>query len=219
MRLRHWILLALLLPAAPAAALAQKDPAVRVDLVHDRGGDDGPVVSVSHVLDDPQIQDLLKHGFQVAMHFRLELWRTGGVFNDLERTTRWDVRVVYNPDPYAKAYHIVRQAGNQIEDFGAVPTLDSAAALLGRPYRVKLTPAHPRAHYYYNVVLDVESLSASDLSELQRWLNGDLRPAVRGHGNPLSALRNGIGRLLSRVLGGAKRSYEATSPTFVAGGP
>jgi hypothetical protein len=42
-------------------------------------------------------------------------------------------------------------------------------------------------------------------------------PAVHGHSNPLSALKNGIGRLLSRVLGGAKRSYEATSPTFVAG--
>ncbi len=219
MRLRQWILLAFLLPAAPAVASAQKDPSVQVDLSRERSGEREPVVSVAHVLDDPQIQDLLQHGFQVAMHFRLELWRTGGVFNDLERTTRWDVRVLYNPDPYAKAYHIVRQHGNQIEDFGSVPTLDSAQALLARPYHVKLTPAHQRARYYYNVVLDVESLSASDLSELQRWLNGDLQPAVRGRTNPLSALKNGIGRLLSRVLGGAKRSYEATSPTFVAGSP
>ncbi len=208
----------LLLLAPPAVASAQKDPSVHVDLSRDRSGANGPVVTVAHVLDDPQIQDLLRHGFQVAMHFRLELWRTGGVFNDLERTTRWDVRVVYNPDPYAKAYHIVRQHGNQIEDFGSVPTLDSAQALLARPYHVRLTPAHAHARYYYNVVLDVESLSASDLSELQRWLNGDLQPAVRGRTNPLSALKNGIGRLLSRVLGGTKRSYEATSPTFVAGG-
>ncbi len=209
----------LLLLAAPAVAAAQKDPSVHVDLSHNRSGSDGPVVSVAHVLDDPQIQDLLQHGFQVAMHFRLELWRTGGLFNDLERSTQWDVRVQYNPDPYAKAYRIVRRHGNQIEDFGSVPTLDSAEALLGRPYHVTLTPARAHARYYYNVVLDVESLSASDLSELQRWLNGDLQPAVRGRTNPFSALKNGIGRLLSRVLGGAKRSYEATSPTFVAGSP
>lgn len=204
--------------AAPVLAAAQHDPAVHVDLGRGAAPGDGPSVSVTNVLDDPQIRDLLQHGFQVAMHFRLELWRTGGVFNDLERTTRWEVRVLYNPDPYAKAYRVVRQHGNQTEDFGSVPTLDSAEALLARPYRVRLAPSHARARYYYNVVLDVESLSASDLSELQRWLHGDLQPAVRGRTNPFSALRNGLGRLLSRVLGGAKRSYEGTSPTFVAGG-
>jgi hypothetical protein len=218
-RAPRWIVLALALLALPAPALAQRDPAVHVNLGRDGDPGDGPTVSVTHVLDDSQIRDLLQHGFQVAMHFRLELWRTGGVFNDLERSTRWDVRVIYNPDPYAKAYHIVRQHGNQTEDFGAVPTLDSASTLLARAYRVRLAPTHAHARYYYNVVLDVESLSASDLSELQRWLHGDLQPAVRGRTNPLSALRNGIGRLLSRVLGGAKRSYEGTSPTFVAGGP
>ncbi|MGH7669015.1 MAG: hypothetical protein ACRENQ_05935 [Gemmatimonadaceae bacterium] len=208
----------LLVLAAPTVATAQRNPAVRVELGANGHPGDGPTVSMSHVLDDPQIEDLLKHGFPVAMHFRLELWRTGGVFNDLERTTRWDVRVLYNPDPYAKAYHIVRQHGNRTEDFGSVPTLDSADALLARPYRVNLAPSHANARYYYNVVLDVESLNVNDLSELQRWLNGDLQPAVRGHTNPLSALKNGIGALLSRVLGGAKRSFEATSPTFVAGG-
>jgi len=161
----------------------------------------------------------MKNGFPVALHFRLELWRTGGVFNDLESSTRWDVLVQYDLDPYGKAYRIVRRHGHQTEDFGSVPTLDSAEALLARPYRVRLTPTHARVRYYYNVVLDVESLSANDLSELQRWLHGDLQPAVRGRTNPLSALKNGIGRLLSRVLGGTKRSYEATSPTFVAGEP
>lgn len=218
MRPPRWILLVLPLLAAPSAAAAQKDPSVRVELGANGNPGQGPSVSISHVLDDPQIQALLKHGFPVAMHFRLELWRTGGVFNELERTTRWDVRVLYNPDPYAKAYHIVRQHGNQTEDFGSVPTIDSADALLARPYHVTLAPSHAHARYYYNVVLDVESLNVNDLSELQRWLNGDLQPAVRGHANPLSALKNGIGALLSRVLGGAKRSYEATSPTFVAGG-
>lgn len=203
--------LAFLLAAAPLRA--QRSPSVDVNL--GRGGSDGPTVSVHHVLDDPQLKELMKNGFSVAMHFRLELWRTGGVFNDLERTTSWDVYVQYDPDPYQKVYHILRRAGSRTEEFATVPTLDSAEALLAHPYHVSLPPSRANTRYYYNVVLDVESLRASDLSELQRWLRGDLQPAVRGKTNPLSAIGNAIGRLLSRALGGTKRSYEATSPTFV----
>lgn len=210
------LLLALLLAFA-APALAQRDASVHVSLQSDSGGA-GPVVSVSHVLDDPQFQELMKNGFAVALHFRLELWRTGGLFNDLERSTSWDMLVQYDPEPYRAAYRVLRRNGKLREDFGALPSLDSAQAVLARPYRVSLAPARAGARYYYNVVLDVESLSASDLSELQRWLHGDLQPAVQGRANPLSALKNGLGRLLSRVLGGAKRNYEATSPTFVAPG-
>jgi hypothetical protein len=203
--------LALLMAAAPVAA--QRGPAVHVDL----GAGSTPMVSVSHVLDDPQLLELMRNGFRVELHFRLELWRTGGVFNDLERSTRWDVLVQTDPDPGRQVFRVLRRDSTQTEDFGRVPSLDSAQALLSRPYRVRLAPAHAGQRYYYNVVVDVESLNASDLSELERWLHGDVQPAVHGRSNPLSALRNGIGRLLSRVLGGAKRSYEATSPTFVAG--
>jgi hypothetical protein len=206
--------LTLFVLAAPLGA--QRGPAVRVDL--DPGGV-APAVSVSRVLDDPQLQELMRNGFGVTMHFRLELWRMGGVFNDLERSTKWDVYVQYDPDPYRRAYRIVRHDGNETEVFGTVPTLDSANAVLARPYRPRLAPAHAGDRYYYNVVLDVESLNATDLGELARWLHGDLQPAVSGRSNPLSALRNGVGRLLSRVLGGASRTYEATSPTFVAPAP
>lgn len=201
-----------MLALAAAPLRAQGGPAVHVDL----SGNATPMVSVSHVLDDPQLQELMRNGFQVELHFRLELWRTGGVFNDLERATRWDVLVTADPDPTHRSYRVLRRDSTQSEDFGRVPTLDSAQAIMANPYRVRLAPERAGQRYYYNVVLDVESLNASDLNELERWLHGDLQPAVRGRSNPLSALKNGIGRLLSRVLGGAKRSYEATSPTFVA---
>jgi hypothetical protein len=203
------------LVAVATPALAQRDAGVHVSIQSDSGAVI-PLVSVSHVLDDPQIQELMKNGFPVELHFRLELWRTGGLFNELERSTTWDMLVQYDPDPYQPAYRVLRRNGKLREDFGSLPSLDSAQAVLARPYRVSLAPKRPRAKYYYNVVLDLESLNASDLNELQRWLHGDVQPAVQGRTNPLSALGNGIGRLLSRVLGGAKRSYEATSPTFVA---
>ncbi len=205
--LRRWLLP--LLVAVPAAA--QHDVGVHVDL-------DGttPVITVSHVLDDSQLEDLMKNGFPVRLDFRLELWRTGGVFNELERVQTWQMLVQYNPDPYQKVYRVVRHNGRQTESFGAMASLDSVDALLARPYRVSLPPRRPGAKYYYNLVLDVESLNVNDLSEMERWLNGDVRPAVQGKGNPFSALFNGIGRLLARVLGGTKRNYEATSPIFTA---
>lgn len=215
MRTYFRLVLGLLLLGAPAFAQGTRDPAIQVEL--GTGADASePSVAVLHVLNDPQLRELMKNGFGVALHFRLELWRIGGVFNELERATRWDVRVWYDPDPYQNAYRVVRRNGRQTEDFGSLPSLDSANAVLARPYHVLLAPGHPGAKYYYDVVLDVESLSATDLSELQRWLHGDVQPAVQGHGNVLSALKNGVGRLLSRVLGGAKRNYEATSATFVA---
>jgi hypothetical protein len=62
----------------------------------------------------------------------------------------------------------------------------------------------------------VESLSVSDLDELQRWLRGELQPAVRGRRSPFSALREGFGTLLSRVLGGETRHFESRSGTFRA---
>ncbi len=211
-------LLPVFLLALAAPALAQRGVGVHVSLQTDSGGV-APVVSVTHVLDDPQFQELMKNGFGVALHFRLELWRTGGLFNELERTANWEVLVHYDPDPYQAAYGVIRRSGKTREDFGAMPSLDSAQAILARPYHVALPAGRAGVKYYYNVVLDVESLNASDLSELQRWLHGDLQPAVQGRANPLSALKNGVGRLLSRVLGGAKRNYEATSPTFVAPAP
>src|SRR6185295_2409360 len=95
------------------------------------------------------------------------------------------------------------------ESIDGLQTLESAEKVLNEPFPVALRPAQAATRYYYNVVLDIETLSVSDLDELQRWLNGELQPAVRGKRAPLSALRRGLGTLLSRVLGGEKRHYEA----------
>ena len=43
-------------------------------------------------------------------------------------------------------------------------------------------PLKPReqGRYYYLGQVQVETLSLTDLEELQRWLHGDLAPAVKG---------------------------------------
>ena len=67
---------------------------------------------------------------------------------------------------------------------------------------------------YYNLVLDVESLSLTELDEVERWLRGELKPAVRGKKNPGTAVGRGVRTVMVRLLGGEKRRYEARSGTF-----
>ena len=66
----------------------------------------------------------------------------------------------------------------------------------------------------YNVVLDVETLSLTELDEVEQWLRGELKPAVRGKKNPGTAVSRGVRTLMIRLLGGEKRRYEARSGAF-----
>ena len=174
----------------------------------------GPMIGFVHVLDDEQTRELVRSGFPAQMHFRLELWRVGRWVNELERSIEWDVVVGY--DPASQSYRVRRRLANQVEDLGAFPTLTSAQAAAERPVRVPLAPRQTGRRYYYNLVLDVEALSVSDLDQLERWLRGELRPAVRGDGNPLSAIGSGARTLVTRILGGERRHYEKRSGTFWA---
>ena len=160
------------------------------------------------------MRELLRNGFPASLSFRLELWRVGGLFDQLENQTQWNMLVQY--DPYTQQYKAVRRhlPGTREEDFGSFASLSGLSARLEAPYAVSMPPQQRGGRYYYNVVLDIESLRVSDLDELQRWLSGELQPAVRGKRAPLSALRQGFGTLLSRLLGGETRHYESRSGTF-----
>jgi hypothetical protein len=144
----------------------------------------------------------------------LELWRVGNLFDELESAAQWAVLVRY--DPYTQQYQLVRRDSRSTEAVDGFATIASVEEALAQAFPVALPPRRPKTRYYYNVLLDVETLSVSDLDELDRWLKGELKPAVRGKRAPLSALRRGVGTLLSRVLGGEKRHYEARTGTFRA---
>lgn len=174
-----------------------------------------PSVVGKNLLADPTTRELLRNGFPTRLHYKLELWREGGLFNNVESSMEWDVLVQY--DPAAQVYRAVRRNGKQLEDFGGFATLTSAEEPLTRPYRIPLRPNAQGGRYYYNVFLDITTLDVSDLDELQRWLRGEFQPAVHGKTNPASALKNGIGTLLSRLLGGERRHYEQRSESFTAG--
>jgi hypothetical protein len=165
-------------------------------------------VTTTNLFVDPDMRDLVRSGFPASLRFRLELWRVGGLFNNLESQQEWELIVQY--DPSAQRYRVVRRQHGRVEDLGSFATLSTAQAMLERPLRAGLLPEREGARYYYTLALDIEALSVSDMAQLERWLRG-----VRG-GTAASALGNGVRTLMLRMLGGEKQHYNGRSPTFVA---
>ncbi len=199
--------LAALLWAAPL--LAQRDR-VQLDISVDPAAalQEGPIIVTSNLLADSKTRELLRT-FPARIHYRVELWRKGGWFDEPSGRTEWDVLVQY--DPTLQIYNVIRTLGDQmLENFGGFATLTAAEAQFSRPFRAPLHPSRS-GRYYYNLIVDVQTLSESDLGALQEWLRG---PSAPGKSNPLTALRSGLGTLLTRVLGGDKRHYETRSEVF-----
>ena len=166
------------------------------------------VVTATGLFGDPDMRELVRSGFPASLRYRLELWRAGGLFNDLEGTHEWELIVQY--DPSGQRYRVVRREGGRLEDMGSFATLSTAQAMLERPLKITLAPQRQARRYYYNFVLDISALSVSDMDQLERWLRG-----VRGS-TAASAVGSGVRTLMLRMLGGENRHYEKRSERFVA---
>jgi hypothetical protein len=175
-------------------------------------GEEVPTVSSSGLLTDAAMRDLLANGFPARLHYRLERWKVGRWFDDIQAASEWDVIVKY--DVLSKRYQVARVANKKPESLGEYPTVEEAAGAAEAPYQTKIALPRKGQRGYYNLLLDVETLSLSDLDEVERWLRGELKPAVRGEKNPGTALTRGVRTLVVRLLGGEKRHYEARSGTF-----
>jgi hypothetical protein len=175
----------------------------------------GPSIRALDVISDRETQSLLESGFPARMHFRMELWSAGRVFDALRSQVEWDVFIYY--DALGKKYRVVRveRDGEAITSAGQFNSFAEVIQEVERPQRVPLRAAAQRDRQYYIGVLDVESLSLTDIDEVERWLRGELQPAVRGDGNPGTALGRGIRRMFVRLLGAERRNLQARSRTFV----
>ncbi len=158
------------------------------------------------------MRDLLANGFPARMHYRLERWKVGRWFDDLQAASEWDVILKY--DVLSKRYQVARVEDNKSQSLGQYATIEEAAGAAEAPYQTTISLPRRGQRGYYNLLLDVETLSLSDLDEVERWLRGELKPAVRGEKNPGTALTRGVRTLVVRLLGGEKRHYEARSGTF-----
>ena len=174
--------------------------------------DDEPFVSSAGLLVDASMRDLLANGFPARLHYRLERWVNGRWFDDLKAASEWDVILKY--DVLGKKYQVARVVNKKAESLGEYTTLENAANAVEAPYQTTIALPRKGQRGYYNLLLDVETLSLSDLDEVERWLRGELKPAVSGKKNPGTAVGRGVRTLVVRLLGGEKRHYEARTGTF-----
>ncbi len=215
MRIRlPWIATVLVACAAIVSPLGAQ-PKVRVDVLpppDNAWTQTPPSVSSSGLLADGSMRDLLLNGFPARLHYRLERWASGRFFDDLKASYEWDVIVKY--DVLAKRYQSVRVVNKKVESLGESASLDSAELSAEGPYYPAILLPKKGQRGYYNLLLDVETLSLSDLDEVERWLRGELKPAVSGKKNPGTAVGRGVRTLVVRLLGGEKRHYEARTGRF-----
>ena len=174
--------------------------------------DDEPLVASAGLLADASMRDLLANGFPARLHYRLERWVGGRWFDDLKAASEWDVILKY--DILGKKYQAVRVVNKQAQSLGDFGTLEDASTAVEAPYQTTIALPKKGQRGYYNLLLDVEMLSLSDLDEVERWLRGELKPAVSGKKNPGTAVGRGVRTLVVRLLGGEKRHYEARTGTF-----
>lgn len=210
MRLR--VALAALIIALPSTA-QQRRPQLEISLpAPDALAAEGPLVRAVNVVSEPAIRDLIVSGFPAWLHFRVELWSSGGWFNSLKGSTEWDLIVRY--DALTKRYRTERVNGGHFVSSAQFGQFGDALAEIERPYRAPIAARRQRDRQYYNVVLEVETMSRNDLDELERWLRGELQPAVRGERNPGTAIGRGLRELFARILGAERRNLAQRSPTF-----
>ena len=166
-----------------------------------------PRVQTTALLADGRFVGLMRSGFPLRLHYRLELWRSrSGWFDQYITEAPWDA--VARHDPLADDFVLIRTGGS-VARYGTPEDLERAFEL---PYRVNLK-LQGSGNFYFLCRLDVTTLNDTDLEELTRWLKGDVSPAVSG-GNLGGALTRGAQRLLVRIAGLPRLTLEARSETF-----
>lgn len=193
-----WLLAAVPAPAQAPAFAVTPDSSAR-QRAH---------IRVGPVLGEPQLGRALRSGLPVRLRVHVELWRDG-FFDDLVGDASWTAVLLY--EPIGEDYIVRTTASESVSR--RYSSYKAARTAVEGGITLPLAPGRA-GRYYYTATLEVETLSLSDLEELQHWLQGELRPAVGGEGSVTGALGEGFKRLLVRVLRLPTRRYDARSPEF-----
>ncbi len=206
------VALAATLAATPALADAQ-EPEIEVRLpVAASRATEAPFTRTAGLLRSPPMNDLMRNGFPARIRYKIERWAVGGWADDLRATREWNVIVRY--DQLAGVFNVVRVFRGTATTLGEASTIMGADSIVARLTRTPMPPPRRGERSYYTLSVELEMLSMGDLDELENWLRGEFRPAVRGEKNPGTAVTRGIRTLVVRLLGGEKRRYEARSQIF-----
>ena len=187
--------------------LASSAHAQSLSVAPDASAGQRAVLRVRDILADDELEEAVRSGLPLRMRFLVELWRDA-FFDELVATEQWTTVLTY--DALSKQYVVRARADARARvfaDFAAARVaIETAYAAALRPQR--------RGRYYYTGALDIETLSLSDLEELERWLKGELQPAVSGDRSIPGAIGQGARRLFIRVLSLPERRLEARSERF-----
>jgi hypothetical protein len=195
---RGLAVLALLIGAVASAAA--QDASLTVTLQNGV-----PRVQATALLANGKFIALMRSGFPLRLHYRLELWRKrSGWFDDHVTEASWDAVAHY--DPLADDFVLLRSGGIAAR----YARVDALARALQVPYKVTLSPK-TAGTFYYLCRLDVSTLNDTDLEEVEQWLKGEVTPAVSGRGDLTSAVVRGAQRLLVRIAGLPRLTLEARS--------
>jgi hypothetical protein len=157
---------------------------------------------------DRDLHDAVEKGLPLRVRIRLELWQDR--FID-QLTSSQTFSAVLTFDPLEKNFRL-RTVGTATID-RRVPTYADARALLEASRTFTLRPL-ASGRYYFTATVEVETLSLSDLEELELWLQGELKPAVSGDRSVPNAIGQGAKRLLIRVLALPTKTLELQTPRF-----
>lgn len=200
--------LRLLLFASSLLFAASRAQAQSIGVSYDAASQHRGVLRVIDTLADDELEDAVRSGLPLRVRFRMELWRDGTI-DDLMGAEQWTTVLTY--DALSEQYVIrSRPSTGGEKRFNDYRTARTA---IEGVYLATLRPSG-RGRYYYTAVVDIETLSLSDLDELERWLKGELQPAVSGDRSIPGALGQGARRLFMRVLALPERRFEGRSERF-----
>jgi hypothetical protein len=165
-------------------------------------------VEVVNLVADPSILNAVHDGLPLRIRILVQLWKDG-FFDDQKGQHEWRGTLIF--DPLTRRYRVQSMARPGAEE--EVNTLEEVRGAFQQTLNIPITPPEP-GRYYYMADVQMETLSLSDLEELQRWLQGELAPAVAGEQDVEGALAKGFRRVLVRMLGLPARRFQIQSPTF-----
>ena len=211
--MRTWVttsVLVVLCALMPAPAAAQDTAPLYVSADPETGQLE---IRMGNLFRDEGLAEALHSGLPLRIRIVVELWKDG-FFDDQKGRGEWRASVVF--DPLEGAYRV--STGEEGSMGVPVNDLSGVEDELQSRFDIALRPLE-RGRYYYEGRVEVETLSLSDLEELQRWLRGDLAPAVAGDENVGSAVGRGVGRVFVRILGLPARRFKVRTPKFEVASP
>lgn len=214
------LIAALLIPAVPggapgahaggadSAAAGPQQERRPLAVSVDPDGGYRPIVRIGPVLGSGDLERAATSGLPIRIRVRVELWKDR-LFDQLVDTLSWSTVIVYEPigeQFFVRSLPSPRPSRRFGSFAAARQTVESDYPLLMRP------PGDGR--FYYTASVQIETLSVSDLEELERWLQGELQPAVSGQRSVPGAIGQGAKRLIIRLLDLPARRYDARTERF-----